>query len=419
MQASGEFNKIGTVMKPVILFLLSTCILSAADKWVATWSFAPAPQLGTDALMRSANLVFDNQTFRQIVHTSIGGTSIRVRLSNVYGTGAAEIGAAHIGMRSTGSDLVFGSDRELSFSGRTSVIIPPGATIISDPVLYETHPSIDLAVSLYFPHPTTAAGIHYSAMQTNYIGKADQSPAQFFTRTTTIASWAFVAGVDVLTDDSAFAIVPFGDSITDGANSTSDTNQRWPNFLSNRLIAAGMTNAAVIDSGIGGNRILHDAPTNIRFGLNALSRFERDVIAQPGVKYVIMLEGINDLGHPGTTTAPISETVTGEDIIAGLKQMADRAHEKGIKVFGATLTPFGGYTSAGYYTEQKETYRKAINDWIRTTDAFDGFIDFEKAVRDPANPNRILPAYDSGDHLHPGNAGYKAMADAIDLRLFQ
>ena len=407
-------------MKHILLFFLCFATsLHGAQRWVATWSAAPAPQLADDAQMRAARLVFDNQTFRQIVHTSIGGSSIRLRLSNAYGKDAAEIGAAHIGLRSSGSDLVFGSDRVLSFSGRTSVIIPPGATVISDPVLYETHPSIDLVVSLFFPHTTSGAGIHYTALQTNYIGAADQSPAQFFTRTSTIASWVFLGGVEVLTDETAFAIVPFGDSITDGSNSTADTNQRWPNVLASRLIASGATQAAVIDSGIGGNRILHDAPTNIRFGLNALSRFERDVIAQPGVKYVILLEGINDLGHPGSGTAPISESVTAEDVIAGLRQLAERAHEAGIKVFGATLTPFTGYVGAGYFTAQKEVYRKAINDWIRTTDSFDAFIDFEKAVRDPGNPDRMLPAYDSGDHLHPGNAGYKAMADAIDLALFQ
>ena len=406
-------------MKIFPLFILIATSLHGGQRWVATWSAAPAPQLADDTQMRAARLVFDNQTLRQIVHTSIGGSSIRVRLSNVYGKDAALIGAAHIGIRSSGSDLVFGSDRALFFGGHDSVTIPPGATAISDPVLYETHPSIDLAVSLYFPGTASGAGIHYSAMQTNYIGTANQGSAQFFTRTATIASWVFLGGVDVLAGDSAFAIIPFGDSITDGANSTSDTNQRWPNFLSNRLNDLGITWAAVIDSGIGGNRVLHDAPTNIRFGLNALSRFERDVIAQPGVKFAIILEGINDLGHPGTTTAPLSESVTAEDIIAGLRQLADRAREVGIKVFGATLTPFGGYASAGYFTQQKEVYRKAINEWIRTTDSFDGFIDFEKAVRDPSNPDRILPAYDSGDHLHPGNAGYKAMADAIDLALFQ
>lgn len=406
-------------MKSLSLLIVLATGLQGGQRWVATWSAAPAPQLADDAQMRAARLVFDNQTLRQVVRTSIGGTSIRVRLSNVYGKEAATVGAAHIGTRSSGSDLVFGSDRALYFGGRDSITIPPGATAISDPVLYETHPSIDLTVSLFFPGTTSGAGIHYSALQTNYIGTANQSGAQFFTRTSTIASWVFLGGVDVLTDDSAFVIVPFGDSITDGANSTADTNQRWPNFLSNRLTGLGIHWIGVIDSGIGGNRILHDAATNIRFGLNALARFERDVIAQPGAKFVIILEGINDLGHPGTTTAPLAESVTADDIIAGLRQMADRAHEVGMKVIGATLTPFGGYASAGYYTQQKEVYRKAVNEWIRTTDSFDGFIDFEKAVRDPSNPDRILAAYDSGDHLHPGNAGYKAMADAIDLALFQ
>jgi len=406
-------------MKLLAILSLFAASLPAAQRWVATWSAAPSPQLTTTASMNSSHLIFTNQTFRQIVHTSIGGSSIRVRLSNVHGTQPVDVGAAHIGLRATGSDLVFGSERQLFFGGRGAITIPPGAIVISDPVLYQTHPTIDLAVSLFFPGTATAGGIHYLGLQTNYIGTNNQSAAQFFTRTTTIANWAFLAGVDVLTDDTAFAIATFGDSITDGANSTADTNQRWPNILANRLIAAGATGAAVIDAGISGNRVLHDAQVSVQYGASALARFERDVIAQPGVKYVLILEGINDLGHPGTASAPISETVTADDIIFGLQQMADRAHEKGIKVFGATLTPFTGYAGVGYFSTQKEVYRKAVNDWIRTTDAFDGFIDFEKVVRDPTNPDRMSAVYDSGDHLHPGNAGYKAMAEAIDLSLFQ
>lgn len=210
----------------------------------------------------------------------------------------------------------------------------------------------------------------------------------------------------------------FGDSITDGARSTVDANRRWPNILSNRLQARRQP-LAVVDAGIGGNRILHDAvPATPRFGVNALARFERDVLAVPGLRYVIVLEGINDLGHAGSS-APPSEAVTADDLIAGLKQLIERAHEKGVKIIGGTITPFEGTVFPGYYTPEKELKRQAINAWIRTSGAFDGVVDFEKAVRDPAAPGRILPAYDGGDRLHPGDAGYQAMGEAVDLRLFR
>jgi lysophospholipase L1-like esterase len=229
----------------------------------------------------------------------------------------------------------------------------------------------------------------------------------------------FLTGVDVLAPESASAVVAFGDSITDGARSTVDANRRWPNILADRLLAGrGRKNVAVLDAGIGGNRILHDATANVRFGVNALARFDRDVLAQPGVRYVIVLEGINDLGHAGSS-APESETVSAEDLIAGMKQMIERAHEKGLKIFGATLTPFEGTAFKGYFTPEKEVKRKAVNEWIRSGKAFDGVIDFEKAVRDPSHPDRMLAGYDGGDHLHPGDAGYKAMGEAIDLSLFK
>jgi lysophospholipase L1-like esterase len=214
-------------------------------------------------------------------------------------------------------------------------------------------------------------------------------------------------------------LVAFGDSITDGARSTMDANHRWPDVLASRLLARrGGRPIGVVDAGIGGNRILHDASGNIRFGVNALARFDRDVLAQPGVRYVIVLEGINDLGHAGTS-APVAETVSADDIIAGLKQLIARAHEKGIKIYGGTLTPFEGTVFPGYYTPEKEAKRQAINSWIRTGKAFDGVVDFDKAVRDPNHPGRMLPAYDGGDHLHPGDAGYKAMGEAVDVAIFK
>ncbi len=367
--------------------------------------------------MRAAKLTFENQTLREIVHTSLGGKTVRVRLSNAYGKQPVEIASAHIALRATGAEIAAGSDQALTFSGRKSVFLPSDAVVISDPVQLDVPTNGDLAISLFVPKGAVGAGIHYAAQQTNYIGAGDLTGATTVSEPAIIKSWVFLAGVDVLAPEKAGAIATFGDSITDGARSTDDANARWPNILANRLAAAHRT-MAVLDAGIGGNRILHDASANIRFGVNALARFDRDVLAQPGVKYVILLEGINDLGHAGSS-APESETVSADDLIAGMKQLIERAHESGIKVIGATITPFEGTVFKGYFTPEKEVKRKAVNDWIRNGHAFDGVVDFEKAVRDPANPDRILPAYDGGDRLHPSDAGYKAMGEAIDLGLFK
>jgi lysophospholipase L1-like esterase len=395
-----------------------TALAAGPDHWVVTWGASPAPQLPPEE-MRAAKLEFENQTLREVVHSSIGGAAVRVRLSNAHGSRAVDIGAAHIALRAQGSGTVAGSDRALTFSGRTSVSIPPNALVLSDPVKLTVPAGGDLAISIFVPKTATGAGIHYAALQTSYVGPGDLTGASVMSGSATVTSWVFLTGVDVLAPESASAVVAFGDSITDGARSTVDANRRWPNILADRLLAQRRhKDIAVLDAGIGGNRILHDASSNVRFGVNALARFDRDVLAQPGVKYVIVLEGINDIGHAGSS-APESEAVSAEDLIAGMKQMIERAHEKGLKIFGATLTPFEGAASRGYFTPAKEAMRKAVNEWIRTGKVFDGVIDFEKAVRDPDHPARMLAAYDGGDHLHPGDAGYKAMGEAIDLSLFK
>jgi lysophospholipase L1-like esterase len=367
--------------------------------------------------MRAAKLEFENQTLREIVHTSIGGDTVRVRLSNAYGKDSVEIGAAHIALHSRGAGIVAGSDRALTFGGQPKISIPPDAPVLSDPVKLDVPASGDLVISIFLPKATAGAGIHYAAQQTSYIAEGDIAAATSIREPMTMTSWVFLTGVDVLAPESASAVVAFGDSITDGARSTVDANHRWPNLLANRLLGRGSKEVGVLDAGIGGNRVLHDAATNIQFGVNALARFNRDVIAQSGVKYVIVLEGINDLGHAGTS-APKSQEVSAEDIIQGLKQMIARSHEKGLEIFGGTLTPFEGTVFPGYFTPEKEVKRKAINEWIRTSRAFDGVVDFDQAVRDPNHPDRMLPAYDGGDHLHPSDAGYKAMADSIPLSLF-
>jgi len=401
----------------LLLAFVSAALSAAPAHWVAAWGASPAPQL-PDAQMQAAHLRFENQTLREIVRTGLGGDTVRVRLSNAYGKESVTIGAAHIALRANGAAIVAGSDRALTFSGRPSVAIPPDALVLSDPVKLSFPAAADLAISIFVPQAATGAGVHYSAMQTSYAGPGDLTAAASMADPTPLTSWAFLTGVDVMAPGDAAAIVAFGDSITDGARSTVDANHRWPDILAARLQARTGRKLAVVDEGIGGNRILHDPAANIRFGVNALARFDRDVLAQPGVQYVIVLEGINDLGHPGTS-AQASETVSADDLIAGLKQMIERAHERGLKIFGATLTPFENTANPGYYTPEKEVKRKVINQWIRTGGAFDGVVDFEKAVRDPANPDCIRADYDSGDHLHPGDAGYKAMGEAVDLGLFR
>jgi lysophospholipase L1-like esterase len=402
-----------------LLLILFAQAAAAQTHWVGTWGAAPSPQLST-AEMESQKLVFRDQTLREIVHISIGGDTVRVRLSNSFGAEPVEIGAAHLAVRASGSGVALATDRALTFSGRTHVEIPAGAIVVSDPIQLKVAPAADLAVSLYLPKAAIGGGVHYSAQQTSYVATGDATAAVSLDNPATITSWVFLTGVDVLAPAAAGSIIAFGDSITDGARSTADTNHRWPDILAARLLAR-KSRMAVVDMGIGGNRILHEGAASKRpqFGINALARFDQDVLSQPGVRYLMILEGINDIGHAGSS-APASEAVTAEDIIAGLTQMIERAHEKGIKVIGATITPFegDGNIKRGYWTPEKAKVREAVNSWIRSGKSFDGFVDFDKAVRDPANPSKILPAFDSGDQLHPGDAGYKAMGEAVSLTLF-
>lgn len=414
------------LLKTVLIPLLIAGSSLAADPahWVASWGTSPAPQLPDEVQLWKAKLLFDNQTIRQIVHTSVGGDAIRLRLSNAYGKDSVEIGAVHVALRdaSAGSKslIATGSDRPVTFGGRPTVSIPPNGLVLSDPVRLAVPAAGDLAISIFLPKYTSGAGIHYGAQQTAYIAKGDATSAADLSEPSTIGSWVFLTGVEVQAPPAASAIVAFGDSITDGARSTADANRRWPDILAERLRARKSARPmGVVNSGIGGNRILHDGAGNVRFGANALARFERDALSYPGVKYVIVLEGVNDLGHPGTAGRPLSETVSAEDLIAGMKQMILRAHDRGIKIFGATLTPFEGTTIAGYFTPEKEAKRKALNEWIRSSKEFDGVIDFDKAIRDPQHPDRTLPGNDSGDHLHPNDAGYKVMGESIDLSLFK
>jgi lysophospholipase L1-like esterase len=408
----------------VLLLLVATALTAGSvpsvrpasppSHWIGTWSTSPMPP----DLTGISTTGLDNQTVRLIVHTSIAGTTLRLRLANTFGTAPLTIGQVDVADQLQGASIVSGSGHQLTFGGSPSVTIPTGAEVFSDPLAFQVQAQQNVAVSLYVPQPTGATTWHALSWQTSYISQAgnhaaDQQATAF---TTAVTSWFWLDGVDVIASNKVNAIVTLGDSITEGFNSTTDANDRWPDVLARRLLALPRPQQeAVLNEGISGNRVLNNAPC---CGINALARLDRDVLAQDGVRFVIYLEGINDIGFSlltGPETAPQTD-VSADQIIAGIQQIIARVHARGLKIYGGTLTPFQG---AFYSSTAGEAKREAVNQWIRTSGAFDAVIDFDKVVRDPQNPLRILAAYDSGDHLHPNDAGYAAMANAINLHLFK
>jgi lysophospholipase L1-like esterase len=376
-------------------------------QWVGTWTAAP---FEGDPWHQIPTLV--GSTLRQIVHTSIAGKELRIRLTNEFGTQPLHIDAATIALSAGESAVESGSLHTVTFGGKPSIVIPPGAQGLSDVVDLSTPAFADLAISLFLPlQQVTNVSAHSSAQQTNYIQTGNEVSAPRLTAPVTMPSWYFLKGIDVQpVMPGAAAIVAFGDSITDGARATENLNRRWPDNLAVRLHNNPATaNLSVLNEGIGGNFVLIN-----RVGPSALARFDRDVLAQSGVRYVILLESINDIGALHDPNRP-DYHLTAEDLEQGLSQLVARAHQHGIKIFGATITPYQG---AGYATEKGEQIREAVNTWILTSGIFDGVIDFDKTTRDPAHPLVLAPQYDSGDHLHPKDAGYAAMADSIDLSLF-
>jgi lysophospholipase L1-like esterase len=364
---------------------------------------------------------FTNQTLRQIVHTSIGGSKARVLLSNAYGTAPVTVGAGQIALRDKEGAIQAASGRPLTFSGKSTVTIPANAVMYSDPVNLTVPQMADLAIDLYLPGTTNTGAtltVHNGALQTNYISETGNHVGKPTLPTVgKIQNWFLLSRVEIVAPDAVGAVVTFGDSITDGFRSTADTNNRWPDHLARRMLAQGLK-MGVLNAGIGGNRVLSEAilPTGfdvraVGAGVNALARFDLHALSQQGVTHIIVMEGINDIGNARQNPTP-----TAEDLIDGHKQLIERAHSRGLKIYGATLTPFWG---AAYYTDVGEAKRQALNEWIRTGKAYDGVIDFDKATRDPNDPKKFLEAYDSCDYLHPGDAGYKAMADSIDLALLK
>jgi lysophospholipase L1-like esterase len=389
-----------------------TAKATAAGIWVGSWASSQQIPEPANALQPEA---LRDATLRQIVHLSVGGRELQVRLSNAFGTAPLTILGVHVARpvsRETGS-IDAASDKELTFAGSPSVTIPAGADYFSDPVAFDAPALSDLAITLYLEVPPQRETSHPGSHETSFLVHGDHVADVTLSGATTVPHWFFISGVDVR--DAGAAIVTLGDSITDGHAVPDNSNGRWPDDLARRLQSSPATRRlSVLNVGTGGNRLLLDGA-----GPNALARFDRDVLAQIGVRYLILLEGINDLDS-ATRLAPISaaeHTVLVHQLIGAYEQVVLRAHAHGITVIGGTITPDGG---SHYYhpSAASEADRQAVNAWIRQPGHFDAVIDFDRVVRDPRHPDRLLPAYDSGDHLHPSPVGYRAMAAAIPLELF-
>ena len=415
----------------VIAALLSCALAGSAgaadvssDHWIGTWATAPQPAF-PGPLQR-----YGDRTLRLVVHTSIGGERVRIRLSNAYGRMPLHIAAAHVALRRRGAAIDAASDRALTFGGRSGIVIAPGDTVTSDPATLTLPALSDLAVSLLATGHAEAGTVHALAQQTSYVSKAhgDATRATNLPQAKAIDSWPFLTGVDVEAAQGGAAIVAFGDSWIDGDGSTPDANARWTDALAARLQRAGgaCARVAVLNEGLIGNRLLHDSPVQHApkapefgraLGESGLARFERDVLQQPGVRAVIVHLGTNDIGFDGGV-APAGEAVSAQALVAGWRELVARAHRAGLRAIGSTLTPVEGVTLLpGYDTPAKEALRQQVNAWIRDGGEFDAVVDFDRIVRDPARPARLLEALASDDHLHPGDAGYAAVADAVPLSI--
>jgi lysophospholipase L1-like esterase len=396
-----------SVLRLLASFLLICCVTTfarAQDHWVGTWSASPVSATNSNSRFS------EDTTLREFVHVSLGGSSVRIVLSNAFGTDTLKIGGGNVALAAGGTQK--GSAVPALFHGQAAVNIPAGAEVVSDPIALNVAPLSDVAVTIFVPGQTISTNTqHTFADDTNYELAGNQLASTDTAGGTPLRAWPFLKAVEVAAPADGAAIVCFGDSITDGAHSTPDKNMRWPDVLARRLQADKKTaRLGVLNEGIGGNRLLHDVT-----GPNALERFDRDVLDQSGVKYLIILEGINDIGHSFDPAKPY-DVITTEQLEMALTQLIERAHAHGIKVIGATLTP---YVGAKYQSDAGEKVREAENDFILHSGKFDGVIDFAKATADPADPTRFAASAGSSDNLHPGDAGYQIMGDAVDLKLFK
>jgi lysophospholipase L1-like esterase len=391
-----------------------SCGRACEGNWIAAWGSAQQlvqPERAIPAAVTPPPRVAA-QTVRMIARPTVSGTAVRVALSNSFGFAPVRIDAAHIAPHAGAGAIPGGGGRSVTFGGRPSVVLPPGAQIHSDPVRFEVRAQADLAVSLYLEADSGPVTAHPIGLRTAWLAPGNQLTAAKLEGATAFKSYLWLAGVEVLAADRAATIIAFGDSITDGFSTTPDADLAWPSILARRLGAErNQPPRAVINMGISGNRVLREGA-----GSSALARFDRDVLARPGARWVVLMEGINDIGFSAIPGLPASEKATAEDIINGYRLLIGRARMHGLSVFGGTLMPFEGVNT---YSEAGERMRQQVNQWIRDSGEFDAVIDFDAATRDPRAATKLRREFDSGDHIHPNDAGNQAMADAIDLKLFR
>lgn len=405
------------------LVLAAATTHAASTQWLTTWAASPLP-VGPALGPAPPTPTLDNQTVRQVLRLSAGGNRVRIRVTNEYGAKPLRIGAASIAQLDEQGQVVAGTQRVLKFAGQPGTLIPTAAPMVSDPVDLKLPPLSRVAVSLFFPENTGPCTCHAVGAQEAWVSEAgDFTSAATFPPKQVLQSRLFLSGVEVETATGRGKVVAvLGDSISDGVGSTPGTNRRWPDLLADRLNASKARLAwGVANHGISGNRVLDDGA-----GQSALARFDRDILATPGLTHVVVFEGVNDLGISwGAMAGAMGERframqppvkATADRLIEGYRQLIARAHAHGLKIYGATIAPYEG---AAYWSAEGESHRQRINAWIRTSGEFDGVLDFDAVLRDPAKPSQMAEGKHSGDHLHGSDAGYRAMADAIDLKLFR